>query len=185
MGEGPRKNTTMLVIGGIVAAALMVVMILLDRPLKTAAAPRGIVSFELAGSLENTQRILASWGETGRRNAALSLGVDYVFLIAYALVLSLLCTRVARRWPERNPYIRRAGFILAGCQWVAALLDGIENILLQQILNGSLVAHLPLVARWCALVKFTLIALGGLYIVLAGGILVFHRSRSAKGRFGH
>ncbi len=135
MGEGPRQNTTLLVISGIVAAALLAVMILLDRPLRTAEAPRGIVSFELAGSFEKAQRVLASWGETGRRNAALSLGVDYAFLIAYALVLYLLCTRVARRWPERYPYIRRVGFILAGCQWVAALLDSIENILLQQILN--------------------------------------------------
>lgn len=176
-----RRNMVLLIVGGITAAALLRVMVLLDRPLKTAPAPQGIVSFELAGTYENVQRILISWGENGRRNAVLSLKVDYAFLIAYALVLYLLCAGVARSWPERYPYIRRLGFILAGGQWVAALLDSLENFLLQLILNGSAASHLPLAARWCALVKFTLIACGGLYILLAGGIRIISHSRSAKG----
>jgi hypothetical protein len=185
IGYWHRRKVVLLIVSGITAAALLAVMVRLDRPLKTEVAPRGIVSFELAGSYENAHRILASWGENGHRHAALSLRVDYAFLIAYALLLYLLCAGVASSWPERCPYIRRMGFLLAGGQWVAALLDIIENILLQQILNGSTAAHLPLVARWCALVKFTLVAGGGLYIFWAGGMRVVCHWRSPHGRRDH
>ena len=42
--------------------ALLATMHLLDRPLIADTAPRGIVSFELAGSIDQAQKILAAWG---------------------------------------------------------------------------------------------------------------------------
>ena len=183
MGRFSRKNIILLLSCAIVAAVLLASMVRLDQPLRTTAAPRGIVSFELAGSPETTREILASWGKDGRRNAALSLGVDYAFLLSYALVLGLLCTGVAHEWPQSHPYVRRTGFILAGCQWLAASLDLAENILLQNILAGATASFLPLAARWCALVKFGLIACGWLYIVTAGGIRILCHRRLARGRF--
>ncbi len=183
MGRFNRKNIILLAAVAMVATVLLATMVRLDQPLRTAAAPRGIVSFELAGSPEAIREILISWGVDGRRNAALSLQLDYAFLLAYALVLSLLCTGVAHAWPESHPRLRRTGFILAGCQWLAALLDLVENILLQNILAGATASFLPLVARWCALVKFSLIACGWLYIVIAGGIRVFAHRRIAGDRF--
>jgi hypothetical protein len=109
---------------------LLAIMVRLDQPLRTAAAPRGIISLELAGSPESAQRILASWDSAARRNARLSLGLDYIFLLIYALMLSRLCLIVARRWPASHRGIRRAGLVLGWAQWCAALLDIGENIML-------------------------------------------------------
>ena len=55
-------------------------MLILDRPLRTPAAPQGIVSYELAGTLPRAQEILASWGERGRLFAGVGLGLDYLYL---------------------------------------------------------------------------------------------------------
>jgi hypothetical protein len=52
------------------ALLLMAVQQVLGKPLITPAAPSGIVSFELAGSLPNAREMLESWGPTGRVYAA-------------------------------------------------------------------------------------------------------------------
>ncbi len=185
MGRFNRQNIFLLVAGMILAALLLVIMLRLDRPLRTADAPRGIVSFELAGTPAAVRDIMASWGPEARRNAALSLKVDYAFILAYALVLFLLCTGVAHQWPPSYPITRRLGFILGGCQWLAGALDGVENIMLQSILGGATASGLPLAARWCALVKFGLIACAWIYIVIAGGALVLRRPSDGGIRSGH
>jgi hypothetical protein len=62
----------------------------LDVPLRTDAAPDGIVSFELAGTIGRAGEILASWGtlselgglsifQPARTDLAFSLGLDYLF----------------------------------------------------------------------------------------------------------
>lgn len=172
MGLSRRMTIVWLAAVMILASVLLAAMIRLDQPLRTAASPHGIVSFELAGSPAVAQAILDAWGPEGRRQARLSLRLDYVFLIAYALVLWRLCRMVATAWPDRFRLIRRTGFIAGNAQWTAALLDVIENIMLQLILAGSPAALAPLTARWCALVKFSLIGCAWVYIVLAGGMRI-------------
>lgn len=184
MGLPHRMTIVWLAAGMTMAAVLLAAMVRLDQPLRTAAAPRGIVSFELAGSPAAAQAILKSWGPQGRRQALLSLRLDYAFLLAYALVLWRLCRMVADAWPDRFRLARGTGYIAGNAQWAAALLDVIENIMLQIILSGSPAALPSLVARWCALVKFSLIGCAWAYIVLAGGLRIilfwsFRNSRSA------
>ena len=179
-----RKTIVVLAAGLTLAVVLLAAMVRLDQPLRTAAAPHGIVSFELAGTPDAAQSILASWGPDGRRQAFLSLRLDYVFLVAYALVLWMLCRMVASAWPDGYRRTRRTGSILANAQWAAALLDAIENSMLQMILAGSLGALQPQVARWCALVKFTLIACAWFYIVVAGGVRLLGYMKSRDSRRG-
>ena len=52
----------------------------MDRNLVSTAAPNGIISFELAGSLERSQAILQSWSEQARSAALLIQGFDYLYL---------------------------------------------------------------------------------------------------------
>ena len=92
-------------------AALLVLIFLLavgmnalSRHLKTDVAPRGIVSFELAGELSLAQRMVESWGRPGQIRAGISLGLDYLFLFAYSSTIALACVsgglpRPARRRP--------------------------------------------------------------------------------------
>lgn len=142
----------------------------LSGPLRTEVAPAGIVSFEFAGELSAAQSMVRSWGHKGQVYAGLNLGLDYLFLVAYAMAIGLGCVLVGRRLSESAGFVGLLGSILAWGQWGAAGLDGLENYALIQILLGSEQVLWSRVAWWCALPKFLIVALGLFYIVF-GAIL--------------
>ena len=148
----------------IISAALLSAMNLLDVALKTAAAPSGIISFEFAGNMVNAQRMLASWDADARVHAALSLGIDYLFLVAYALVISMACAHTANTLRRRFKAAAAIGFVLAWAQFLAAGLDAVENAALIRLLLGSSHSFYPLVAWVCAGIKFGLVGLGLAYL---------------------
>ena len=139
----------------------------LDQPLKTSAAPNGIVSFELAFTEDAAQSILNSWDENARLFAAFGLGFDFLFMPAYAVALSL-------------------GLLLAGTNkvywyssltnWLgwgalaAALFDVVENYALWNILLGTAVSSYPQLAGICASIKFFLL-IAGVLTALAGYVV--------------
>jgi hypothetical protein len=136
----------------------------LGRPLNTEVAPSGIISFELAGKLPVAQRIVESWGQTGRVYAGLNLGLDYLFMVAYSSCISLGCMLVARSLARWGESLSSVGVLLAWAQFGAALLDAMENYALIQVLLGSQQAWWPAVARWCAIPKFLIVAAGLVYV---------------------
>lgn len=136
----------------------------LDQPLRTPAAPNGIVSYELAGSLENAQSMLNSWDEKARLAAAFGLGFDYLFMPAYALALSLGLLLVGAEKPKA--YHTLTSWLGCGV-FVAAGFDAIENYALWLILNGEVSAALPPIAGMCATIKFILL-IAGLVTAVAG-----------------
>ena len=106
----PRARRGALLVLAPLAFAMMFVLSSLDAGLRTPASPYGIVCFELAGDRASAGRMLEAWGSQGRRAAARSLRLDFVFLAAYAPGLALLCAaasdrapRCARVWPRREP----------------------------------------------------------------------------------
>ena len=127
-----------------IAAATVVVMVamwLLDQPLRTAAAPYGIVSFELAGDVSTAHAILDSWDGRARSAAGVGLGLDYLFLALYSTTLALACRRIAHRFVLRGSALAAVGHALAWGQWAAAACDGAENFaLIRMLLDG---AHAP------------------------------------------
>jgi hypothetical protein len=50
----------------ILTLAVMAALQVLGGPLKTDAAPAGIISFEFAGTLTLAQKMIASWGRWGK-----------------------------------------------------------------------------------------------------------------------
>jgi len=155
----------------LMSALLLTAMHNLDQALISASAPNGIVSFELAGNIDRANRILTEWGSQGKVHATLSLGLDYLFLIVYALFISLACVRIAGHLKFRFSFLATWGFVLGWAQFLAALLDAIENFALIKLTFGSLRAAWPAIARWCALVKFGIVGLGLVYI-LTGILLI-------------
>ena len=151
---------------GILTVLLLIAMQSFDAPLNTTAAPNGIVSFELAKDMDVSQIILSSWDETAKVNAGLSLGFDFLFLIAYSIFLASLCYAVAKRFKERNKWIYKLGLSLAVFQFVAALFDIIENIALIKLLLGSQNGVYSTLVFYFASIKFILIILGLLYIII-------------------
>ena len=164
--------------------ALMVAMQWLDAHLKTHPAPHGIVSFELAGNSEDARHIISSWGQKGQLRAALSLGLDYFFLVAYALLIALACAQIAKALRRGSRRITALGFLLAWLQIPAAMSDAIENTALIQVLLGSNHPAWPAVAGWCAVIKFSLVGAGLLYIAAAAmgflAIRVLQRHSGSK-----
>ncbi|GAB4539167.1 MAG: hypothetical protein Fur002_03800 [Anaerolineales bacterium] len=136
----------------------------LDAPLQTAAAPYGIVSFELAWTLRSAQAMMDSWDAQARLFAAFGLGVDYLFMPTYALALSfgLLLARqgASPRWRVLTAWLGWGAF-------GAALCDALENAALWQMLSAGATAALPFFAALCASIKFMLLALGLLAAVLS------------------
>ena len=152
--------------------ACMIIMQLIGHPLVNETALQGIVSFEFAGTFDSAHRILASWGAQGQISAGLSLGFDYLFLVVYAIWIALGCVLVARAMQYRVTILKPIGFILAWAQFLAALLDAIENYALIRVLIGSTEDLWPALARTCAGPKFLIISAGLLYILL-GLIFIF------------
>ena len=148
------------------ALLLMVIQQVLGRPLITPAAPSGIVSFELAGSLSSAREMLESWGPTGRVYAGLSLGTDYLFLVAYSSAMSLGCVLTLRSFSQRSGFLSAVGAILAWAIFGAALFDSVENYALIQVLLGAKQNLWLALARICAIPKFLIVGLGLLYILL-------------------
>lgn len=150
-----------------VALLLTILMQLVGAPLTTAAAPAGIVSFEFAGTVARAQEILASWDRQAQLHAAFSLGLDYVYLLAYALAIGLTCLRLAASWETARPGLARLGRLLGWSQGVAALLDAVENVALIRLLIGSPHALWPPLAWICAALKFALVLAGLAYVLVA------------------
>jgi hypothetical protein len=150
----------------VLTLVVMWVLSTVDEPLKTDAAPQGIISYELAGSVPCAQEILDSWDASALAHAGFSLGFDYVYLLAYSTAIGLACVWLADALSGRWRRLAWLGLWLAWGQWLAALLDAVENASLLAMLLGSVQSPWPQVARWCAAPKFALVALGLLYVAL-------------------
>ena len=153
----------------------MVVLNLVGAPLNTPAAPLGIVSFELAGSSQRAQEILGSWDVHAQLRAAFSLGLDYVFMLAYSATIGLACIWAGEALQAYGWPLAGLGRLLAWSQWLAALLDGLENIALVAVLFGRVFAPWPQLAQWSAAAKFALVFAGMIYVYLGLAVRLTRR----------
>jgi hypothetical protein len=162
----------------VLSLILMVSLQILGAPLITAEAPLGIISFELAGDLELARNMIASWGPEGQVYAGLNLGLDYLFMVAYAGAIALGCMLAAQSLAERVPPLAYLGAVLAWGQVGAALLDALENYALIHILLGSEQEMWALIARWSALPKFAIVFCGIFYVLLGAVICLAIKPKS-------
>jgi hypothetical protein len=145
-------------------------MVHFDEPLKSEVSPLGIISLELAKTLENATKILNTWNatETAMQAAEWSLWFDYVFIITYVLLLTLVIHRVRRViWKETTSLGYRLGTVLIGIVVFAGLLDMVENFALLQLFYGDSQTHWATLAYATAVVKFINIILGILYVIVS------------------
>ncbi len=163
MNDGWQKRQVFWVLLGLTLLVFAAISVL-DQPLHTTAAPAGIVSFELAGTPARAQAILASWGPRQRVAAALSLGLDYLFLSLYGLTLAWGCWWMAAR---RRGRVARWGRRLGWGALAAAGVDAVENFALIRLLWGAQDPLWPRLAWGCATVKFTLVVVAVLYLIVA------------------
>ena len=136
---------------------LLVILQFLNQPLVNPISPSGMVSFELAGTTENAQAIIASWDPNAQLAAAFGIGLDYLFLLTYGLTLSL---GILMASGKQGGKLEVAGIFISWGILVASLLDAIENYALWRILVGVTAEIYPRVAAFSAKVKFFLIFVG-------------------------
>ncbi|HEU5062031.1 MAG TPA: hypothetical protein VFT79_02620 [Solirubrobacterales bacterium] len=137
----------------------------------------GIVTFELSGSQDRADEILAEWGEDGRDAAREQLWIDYALMLAYGTFLALACAALRDRCRSRDlRRLTRAGAIAIWLGPLAAAFDALENACLLLTLDGAGSAF-PLLATIFATCKFALLAAAIAYLVAGiAGLLGRHAS---------
>jgi hypothetical protein len=161
----------------LLAAAAIVVLIgmwAVGRDTTRQGGP-SVVAFALAGSEEDTRKILQRWGSRGQRAAKRSLWTDYLFLLLYTMLLSLACAYLAivakdsSFWPWLAAFLSWLGTILAWVALLGGMADAVENTALLVQLPNHPSATAARIARLAAQAKFLIIGGCLLYVGLVRG----------------
>lgn len=156
-----------------VFALLSVVLAYSGAALVNATTPLGIVSLQLAGTEASTALILDSWGSDGRAHALFNIVVDFPYLVAYAVLLALLCRRAARILPLHAA----TGRSCTQAAPAAAAFDAAENLALLAQLHAGASNSAAAFAFICAGIKFALLAIVVTYLGITFFIVALRRLR--------
>ncbi len=174
----PFKNACILVV--VFAIATLSIASKLDKigqPLTIPGiSPHGILSLEFAFTEKNAQKIVKAWSDTNILIRAIDLQrLDFLFIAAYSVTLSLLCILATKLLYNFDPRWLWIGVGLAWGQLAAALFDVIENLCLFPFLYGATENLFPLasLAAVSAGLKFFLIGFGVIYFLISVGIKIY------------
>jgi len=178
----PRRRRRLALVCVVLAALLPTVLGTIVQPLHE-GDPGGesIIDFELAGSVERTEEILATWRAEGVLDDAKAIQIfDLIYPLIYAAALAGGCIAAAGAWQRAGrPRLAAAGIAMAWVAFAAAGFDYVENLGLGISLWGDPASPWPQLAFGAAVLKFAAIYSALLY-ALAGivGALM------ARGRTG-
>ncbi|MCJ7802329.1 MAG: hypothetical protein MUP82_08255 [Candidatus Marinimicrobia bacterium] len=169
-----------LIISGFLTIIIFLTLGYFDRSLITENAPKGIISFEFAKNMDKSISIISSWDLSAQVNAGLSLGIDFLFLIVYAIFFATACYLVAQKYIYKNNLMYKTGLLIAKLQFVAALFDAIENFVLIKLLLGSNNNIFSLIAYYFASIKFVIIGIGIIYIIIGYTASLFQKGLESE-----
>lgn len=162
-----------LIVSGVALVALLLAMAPAEEQMQESGP--GIVAFELAGSQDRADEILAEWGEDGQDAAREQLLIDFAFLVAYGTFLVLAVAAIRDRVGRRGrPRLAAIGAVIVPFGALAAACDAVENGCLLAVLDGAGPAF-PLLAAIFAAIKFALLAAAISYLVV--GLALSLRAR--------
>jgi hypothetical protein len=126
------------------------------KPLHEDVTGESIIDFELAGSVDRADEILAAWRAEGVIDDAKAIQVfDLVYPLIYSAALAGACVAAAEAWRRRG---RRRwaqiGIAMAWVAFVAAGFDYVENLGLGISLWDEPMTPWPQVALVAAVGKF-------------------------------
>ena len=163
-----------------VAALLPTVLGAVVKPLhEDEAGGESIIDFELAGSVERTEEILATWRAEGVLDDAKAIQLfDLLYPLVYAAALAGVCIAASGAW-QRAGRVRLAvaGIVMAWVAFAAAGFDYVENLGLGISLWGDPASPWPQVALVAALLKFA-----GIYSALLYALSGIIASLLSRGR---
>jgi hypothetical protein len=159
----------------ILIVVLINVMRYFDAQIQHSGNFQGIISFEFAKDLSASITILNSWDTLAKTAAGLSMGFDFLFLIVYALFISILIHQINNILGKHSKFYT-LGIILIWGVFLAAFFDLIENFALIKLLLGDLQQLWSSIAYYSAISKFSLLSLGILFILINSILLVFRKN---------
>jgi hypothetical protein len=174
----PRQRRRALLIAALIAALLPSLLALLFPPLNAdEPGGRSIIDFELAGSVKETEEILATWRAEDVVDEAKAIQTfDLLYPVIYAVALAGACLAAAGAWARaRRPRLAAVGPAAAWVAFAAAAFDYVENLGLGISLWDEPMSPWPEVALVAAVLKFAAIA-GALAYALSGIVARLARS---------
>ena len=168
-----------LIAAGIATLGLLLAMSPAEDRMQETGGP-GVVSFELAGSQDRADEILAEWGEDGQDAARESLWIDFGFLLAYGTFLTLALAAVRDLARDRGwRRLARVGGAAVSFGALAAAFDALENVCLLLTLDEAGAAF-PALATIFAACKFILLTAAIAYLL--AGLATWLRGRRLAAR---
>lgn len=155
-----RKNISIATLGSVI---LFIIMRWQGSTLKTTTSPRAIVDLEFADSALRLHDLLVRWDITVVR---MNIWLDFLFIIAYTIFLSLAAEFFATKWPVKSLF-SRIGYLLAKLAYAAGIFDIAENLLMLQSISGNYTESSLQLTFYCASIKFILVALIFLYLIIS------------------
>jgi hypothetical protein len=148
------------------------------KQIQTSASPAGIVSFELAGTAQETTQMLDAWKQASAMGSVrMNILIDFLFIPFYALLFYTLCGSISVRHHGKAASL---GVLLAFFSLIAALFDILENLLMLAATYGYYNDTTALLTAFFAAAKFSLLALSLLYVVLLGLPLLIKKISNAS-----
>jgi len=139
----------------VIALAAFAVLCMIDIHLRKETSPLGIVSFELCAYQSSCEAITASWQGVTRSMVAKSLGLDYLFMLAYPAAICFGLLLFVSSLPGA---LQPITVLMAWGVWVAGAADAVENYHLFQMLIGRAAADHQWPATVAATIKFVFLA---------------------------
>jgi hypothetical protein len=123
-----------------------------------------LIAFESAASVERSEEILVSWGDSGKRAAWWQLALDMLFLLAYGLFAAGACAAVGARAGRRGKArLLQVATVAVWLGPLAAAADFAQNVSLALILSGHVAQPWPRISAACGPVTTSLVAIALLF----------------------
>jgi len=148
-----------------VTLPVIVTLLTLNRPLQNETAPQGVVSLEMARTVDQQNRILNSWNEPARLRLAFSIGLDFFCVVVFTSSLVLACIWLADASHRHGASSSNLGLALAWALGIMGVLWILQNTLLAAALFGHATALTARITFGCALLKFAVMMLGLAYML--------------------
>jgi len=181
----PRQHRRVALVCVILAALLPTVVGAVVKPLhEGVSGGESIIDLELAGSVERTEEILATWRAEGVLDEAKAIQVfDLLYPLVYATALAGGCIAASRGWQRAGrSRLATAGIAMAWVAFGAAGFDYVENLGLGISLWGDPASPWPQVALVAALLKFAAIYSALLYALsgIVGSLVARGRGQTSS-----
>jgi hypothetical protein len=145
-----------------------------------------LASFEDAGSVAESTRIVSEWGSAGRDAARTQLLIDLPFMVSYALFLAGACTFVADRAESKGRLkLAKVAEVLAWCGPVAAALDLAQDIALALVLGGHHSQPWPRISSLSAIATRGLAEGALVFAIVGAAFVMFSGMRGKEPGGGH